>query len=223
MNIKHLILAAAFLTVTPFLNGQTTSTSKTVTAEVVAVHGQKLIYKQDGKILEAEIPPTVRFDVGGKQLTLAELEPGSTVTATITTKTTEIPGEKIVTVKNAEVMHVNGRTVVLKHENGEFKKHSVPGDFPIMADGKKTTVYKLKKGMKISATFTEQKPATLVTEKEMTAMATLPEKPEPAPEPAQAAPATKLPKTGSHVALLGVFGLMSLGAGLGLRRLRRRS
>lgn len=224
MSLKSVVLTAGLLAVAPFLMAQSTTTSvKTITAEVVAVHGQKLVYKLDGKTLEATIPSSVRFDVGGKQLTLAELEPGSTVTATITTKTTEIPGEKVVTIKNGEVMHVSGRTVIIKHENGTLKKHVVPSDFPIYVDGKKLNIYKIKKGMKVSAYFVEDMPAVTITDKEMAATAALPEKPAPTPEPAKVTAPAKLPKTGSHLPLLGLLGLLSMGAGVSLRGLRRRS
>lgn len=224
MKLKTLVLTAGLLAMAPLVMAQTTTNTKSVTVEVVAVHGQKLIYKMDGVVKEATIPASTRFDMGGKKLTLGELEPGSTVTATITTKTTEIPAEKIVTIKNADVLHVQGRTVIVRNEDKEIKKHVLPGDFPIYVDGKKLTVYQLKKGMKVSATITEEIPPVTLTEQQLSATAQAPVKPEPAPAPAPAAekPA-KLPKTGSHLPLLGLLGLLSMGAGAGLRGLRRRS
>lgn len=226
MKLNALFLSASLLAFSPALAAQTTTTQKVVTAEVVAVHGNKLIYKMDGVVKEAEIPASVRFDVGGKKLALSELEAGTTVTATIATKTTVVPGEKIVTIKNGKVLHVQGNTVIAQTEDQVIKKHVIPSDFPIIVDGKKTTVHKLKKGMTFSATWVTQAPSTIVTEKEIAeASAKMPEKPAPAETPApvaKAAPA-KLPKTGGHLQLLGLLGLLSLGAGAGLRRLRPRS
>jgi len=229
MKLNALLLSASLLAFSPALTAQTTTTQKVVTAEVVAVHGNKLIYKMDGVVKEAQIPASVRFDVGGKKLSLSELEPGSTVTATIATKTTVVPGEKIVTIKNGKVLHVQGNTVIAQTEDQVIKKHVIPSDFPIIVDGKKTNVHKLKKGMTFSATWVTRAPSTTVTEREIAdASAKLPEKPAaaaPAPAPApvaKAAPA-KLPKTGGHLPLLGLLGLLSLGAGAGLRRLRPRS
>jgi len=104
----------------------------------------------------------------------------------------------------------------------------IPSDFPIIVDGKKTNVHKLKKGMTFSATWVTTAPSTIVTEKEIAeASAKMPEKPAPevapAPAPAAKAAPAKLPKTGGHLPLLGLLGLLSLGAGAGLRRLRPRS
>jgi len=224
MKLNALFLSVSLLAFSPALAAQTTTVSKTITAEVVAVHGHKLIYKQDGVVKEAEIPASVRFDVGGKQLTLAELEAGTTVTATITAKTTVVPGEKVVTIKNGKVVHVQGNTVIARTEDGVVKKHVIPYDFPIWVDGKKLSVAKLKVGMNFTATWVTQKPSTIVTEKEMSAVGTAPVKPAPEVAPAPvAAPAKKLPKTGGHLPLLGLLGLLSLGAGAGLRRLRPRS
>ena len=228
MKLNALFLSATLLAFSPALVAQTTTTNKTVTAEVVAVHGNKLIYKMDGVVKEVEIPASVRFDVGGKKLALSELEPGTTVTATIATKTTVVPGEKIVTINNGKVLHVMGNTVIAQTEDQVIKKQVIPSDFPIIVDGKKTNVHKLKKGMTFSATWVTTAPSTIVTEKEIAeASAKLPEKPAPevapAPAPAAKAAPAKLPKTGGHLPLLGLLGLLSLGAGAGLRRLRPRS
>lgn len=96
-----------------------------------------------------------------------------------------------------------------------------------------------EKGMTISATKIVEVPETVVTQKKILA-GQMPPPPPPAPDqpiliavlvpvpvptaapaPAPEAPAPSLPKTGSSLPLIGLLGLLLMGASFGLRSFRR--
>jgi hypothetical protein len=220
-------------------SAQTSTTTEAKTFEVVAVSGNHVVAKGPDGTKEYTLPPGFQMDMDGKPIAVADLKPGMTVHAVITTKVTT---HKVITneVKNGEVMNVTAYSLIVKTGDG-YKKFTPEtlksGDVMIFKDGQEVHLSELKKGDMISATIVTVHPPTTVTERQINASAkAAPKKEEPAPaaaaaapaaEPAPAAPAAEpkpahkhLPKTASSMPLVALLGVLSLGAGLGLTALR---
>jgi hypothetical protein len=217
--------------------------------EVVYVSGNNLVVKmENGEVRSVTVPDSARATVDGKELSIHELKPGMKLQRTITTTTTP---KVVTTVRSVQgkVFHVNApSSVILTLADGTNKQYKVPKGQKFMIGGEEKTVFDLKKGMNVTATVVTQVPETVVAQqRNVTGSAPPPpatpamegallieEAPAPkqvasaapaaAPAPAAAAPEpapSTLPKTASPVPLIGLLGLLSLAAGLGLRALRR--
>jgi len=209
---------------------QTTST-EIRQGEVLAVYGSHLVVKTDtGETKEFDVPEGFKFDHKGQMIGIEDLKPGMILTAAITTTTTPTV-VKTEEIKNGTVMHVAGRSAIIRNDaTGETKKYNnIPGDFVFYgSDGNPKTIYDIKKGEKVTAHIVHETSET-VTETDWDVMASDAPKAaapapaaKPAPKPAPApAPAPTLPKTGSLLPLVGLVGLLSLFAGLGLGVIRR--
>ena len=189
---------------------------------------------------EITVPEGFRFDVDGKSLSVSELKPGMAGTATITTKTTVVP-VTVTEVKNGVVMQNMGSSILVKTDGG--MKMFSQGDMDkrgvkIMKDGKAVDISELRANDQLTATIVTSKPPRILTEKQVRASLAKSAGGGGAPAAAAAAPAhstaaapaatsgaepRKLPKTASQLPLLGLVGLASLIAGLGLTVRRRRS
>ena len=89
--------------------------------------------------------------------------------------------------------------------------------------GKRVDPTQLRKGDSVSATVVTKQPPVTMTEQDLRAWVSVPP-PEPVPRVTRVAkveeiPAT-LPKTGSRLPLLGLFGLVLVAAGAGLTLVR---
>jgi LPXTG-motif cell wall-anchored protein len=212
---------------------------------VIYVSGNELVVRlSDGVVEHFVVPESETFTVDGKQMTIAELKPGTHLTQTITTKTTP---KTIVTVRTIEgrVWHVNPPSyVILTLPDGTNKEYNVPKGQMFNINGKQDTVFELRKGMNVSAMVVTEEPVIEASmHKSVTGVAPKPqpqahvpdtvavllvESPNQPPQPtatttttASAEPAPKaLPKTGSKWPLVGLLGLGSLGAGMLTRRVR---
>jgi len=176
----------------------------------------------------------------GKSLSVSELKPGMAGTATITTKTTVVP-VTVTEVKNGVVMQNMGSSILVKTDGG--MKMFSQGDMDkrgvkIMKDGKAVDISELRANDQLTATIVTSKPPRILTEKQVQASLAKSAGGGGAPAAAAAAPAhstaaaptatsgaepRKLPKTASPLPLLGLVGLASLIAGLGLTVTRRRA
>ena len=194
------------------------------------------------------MPADFRFNVDGKMLSVQELKPGMAGTATITTKTTVTP-VTVTEVKNGTVMKNLGTSIIVRTDGG--MKMFSQGDIDkrgikIMREGKPAEISDFRDNDKLTATIVTTKPPRVMTEKEVNA--TLAKSgggagtpaaaaaagaataaPSTAAAPSHSAAATsgaapkKLPKTASPLPVLGLAGLASLVAGLGLTVRRRRA
>jgi len=232
-KVVFLVIVAALLVTGAAFAQQTTAKVEKAEVEIVYVSGNTVVFMLDGKVQQREMPADFKIDVGGQMVPLSALKPGQKVMVERTTTTTTLPPEKVVTVRNGEVVQVVGRTLMYR-ENGESKKVTVPGDFKFTIDGKELTIAQLKPGMKLTATVVKETPGKTTETKALKAAAA-PEKPKPAaaapPPPApEAAPAPAaepakktLPKTASPMPLVGLAGgaLFLLGSGLSALRRRR--
>lgn len=214
---------------------QTTAKVEKAEVEIVYVSGNTVVFLLDGKVQQREMPADFKVDVGGQMVPVSALKPGQKVQVERTTTTTVLPPERVVTVRNGEVVQVVGNTLVYR-ENNENKKVVPPKDFKFNVEGKQVGVSELRPGMKLTATIVKEVPGKTTETKALKAAAE-PEKPKPAaaappPPPAPtAAPAPppppppapekkKLPKTASPMPLVGLAGgaLFLLGSALRRRR-----
>jgi LPXTG-motif cell wall-anchored protein len=158
-------------------------------------------------------------------------------TATITTHTTVTP-VTVTEVKNGTVVQRSGSTILVRTGN-EVKKFT-QGDLDkrnmkIMRDGKPAQASDFREGDQLTATIITTKPPQVLTQREVQATLAASKAAETAPRPAPpsdpvtpatstapAAPAAPamLPKTASSRLLIPFVGVLSLAAGLLLRRRR---
>ena len=204
--------------------------------EVVYVSGNELVVKmEDGSLRHfANVSESARVTVDGQELGIHDLKPGMKLQKTVTTTTTP---KTITTVKTVtgKVWHVTPPTsVILTLEDGTNQQFKIPKDQKFNVDGQMVDAWGLKKGMKVSATKVVEEPTVEVAhQQQLTGSMPPPPPPPPADAPiiiavvtppatpaAATAPA-ELPKTASDLPLIGLLGLTSLGAALGLRLIRR--
>jgi LPXTG-motif cell wall-anchored protein len=220
---------------------QTSTTTETKKFQIIAVDGNQLVVKLPEGTRELTVPDDFRFEVDGKQLSVQELKPGMTGTATITTKTTVTP-VTVTEVKNGTVLHSTGTSILVRTDEGNkmFTQSDIDKrGIKIMREGKPAGISDFRANDQLTATIITTKPPRVVTEKEVQATLakagapaapaasapSTPQTPAAPPETAAAtsgAPAKKLPKTASPLPVLGLVGLASLLAGLGLTVRRHR-
>src|SRR5208337_457222 len=242
-----LAVGAIALTVTLSMSAQvqteTTTTSgpaatevKVDRANVVLVDGNDLVVKtQGGKLVHfANVSESTTATVDGQQLGIHDLKPGMTLERTITTTTTP---QTITTVKHVTgtVWQVNPpSSVILTLENGTNQQFKIPDGQKFNIDGQMTDAWGLRQGMKVTATKITEVPEEVVEQQKQYAGTMPPPDPPadlpilvvvlmpadaPAPAPAEVASAT-LPKTASHLPLIGILGVLALISGFGLRASR---
>ena len=181
--------------------------------EVIAVDGNDLVVRLPEGTRQINVPPGFVFTVNGKPLSVSDLKPGMSGTATITTTTTVTP-VTVTEVKSGTVALVSGTAVYVRTPEGvrlftqsELDKRGMK----IFVDGKPRAVNELHEGNKLTATIITTKPPSIVTEKEVqatlaktgaapAAAAAAPApapapapRPAPAPSAAQAAPPAAAP------------------------------
>jgi len=156
------------------LHAQTTRTpageaqvkTEQMTGEVVSVQGHNLVVKMqpDGALRTFNVPADREFIIDGQTRHVADLKPGTTLTATVTT-TTQPVTVRTTSVLNATVTYIQGHYVILRLENGETKAYTVPDSYKFTVEGKPATVFDLKKDMKVSATKIVEDPTTEISTK----------------------------------------------------------
>ncbi|MGA9585357.1 MAG: LPXTG cell wall anchor domain-containing protein [Terracidiphilus sp.] len=228
-------------TSTSTTSGAATHQVKVEKGTVVLVSGNDLWVKdQAGQIRHfPNVPESARVSVNGQQLGIHDLKPGMTIERTTVTTTTP----KLITTTQTvtgKVWYVNPPlSVILTMEDGKNQEFKIPNGQKFNVNGQMTDAFGLKKGMQISATKIVEVPETVVTQKRELA-GQMPPPPPPAPDqpvliavlvpvpvpaaapaPAPEAPAPALPKTGSSLPLIGLLGLLLMGASFGLRSFRR--
>lgn len=219
--------------------GRPTVTTEVKSATVVYVSGNDLVVKaDDGTVKHFVVPDSTRVTVDGKSLSVHELQPGMRLTRTITTTTTPQNVETVRTIQG-KVWYVSPPSnLILSFPNSPNKQYKVPSGALFDVNGKKVSIFHIKKGMAISATIIKDEPMTVADSSrsvtgEAPAPAPAPATPPPTPpvmgvlliEQPHAAPPqvaeNTLPKTASPIPLIGLLGLLSLGAAAGLGALRR--
>jgi hypothetical protein len=133
--------------------GKTEVTTEQITGEVVLVDQNILLARMQpsGQYRMFNIQPTQQFMIDGKSKRLADLTPGTFLTATAITTTQPIT-VRTTTVTNGTVWYVQGNYVIITLDNGQQREYNVPDGFAFTAEGKPATIKDVRKGMKISAT-----------------------------------------------------------------------
>jgi len=222
---KSLIIALAVIVTVGagLVSAQTTYEVKQGT--VLHVYGNHLVVEMaDGTVRDVDVPSDFMFDINGTKTPVSELKPGTVLTQTIATTTTpEVV--KTYEARNAEVVQRKGQTVIFRNEQGQLDMITgIPEGFVVFRDGKQVPIEALAGGDRVTA-YIVHKETKMVTEQEMKVAGFAPAKPAPEPKPIEAAPAPApapvLPKTGSHLPLAGLTGLIALALGLGIAIIRR--
>ena len=244
----RLVFCGALVCLTAAVSlAQTSTTSETKKFQVIAVDGNQLVVKVPEGTRELTVPADFRFNVDGKMLSVQELKPGMSGTATVTTRTTLVP-VSVTEVKNGTVMQAQGNSIIVRTDDGikmftqsDIDKRGVK----IMRDGQPANISDFRANDRLTATIVTAKPPRTITEKEV--QATLAKSggaaapatpasstppaastPQRAAAPSDAAPtsgagARKLPKTASPLPSLALTGVASLLLALGLAVRRHRA
>jgi len=87
-----------------------------------------------------------------------------------TTSTTSGQAQKEVTVERGEVVHVSGKDLVVKMEDGSLRDfHNIPESAKVNVDGQQLGIHDLKPGMKLQRTITvTTTPQTITTVQKVT-------------------------------------------------------
>ena len=166
-------LIGAMVAVTAsFVSAQATSTStESKSFEVIAVNGNDVVARLPEGTRQITVPDSFRFTVNGQQISVHELQPGMTGTATITTRTTVTP-VTVTEVKNGTVALVSGSSVYVRTGNDvklfnqtELDKRGVK----ITVDGKPRAVNELHTGDQLTAVIVTSRPPRVVSEREVQA------------------------------------------------------
>jgi LPXTG-motif cell wall-anchored protein len=212
-------------------------------AEIVYVQGNDLVLKlENGKVEHLVVPDSDKFTVGGKELSVSELKPGTKLTQSIVTTTTPRYVNTVRTIKG-KVWHVNptGR-VIVRLPDGTNQLYTVPSHAKVIVKDKPQGIFGLRKGMTFEATIVTDSSETIYEQTKSAVgheptpatpklvgflLIQKPElKSEPAPAPSDVASveelAPTLPKTGTLQPLAGLLGGLALTASLGLGVVRRK-
>jgi len=166
---------------------QTTTSQHIVNATVISVNGNKVVATDAaGKATEYTIPDGFKFQLGGKDIGVADLKPGMHVSATITTTTTTTP-VYVTEIKTGKVLAVSGNNIVVRGPQGNrvfSNQDAVQRNAKVMKDGQQVLLSDLRAGDNFTAVIVTDHPPTVVSEREVQAMVHA----APEPVPVAAAP-----------------------------------
>jgi len=231
------ILSVALLCVAGVAVAQTVVDTEVRSGTVIGKTDHSVILKMDdGTVKEFPVAPGKTAMVDGKEVGLADLQIGTTLSATVHTIAKPV-AVKTTTIKDGEVVKVVGSSLMTKEADG-FHTYTVPKGFKFNVDGKETGLENLSPGMKLNATIVTT--STKMTTETQRGAVSGKAPPTPAPAPVAAAPAPapapepapapvaekpakkKLPKTAGPLPLIALLGAASLAAGAGLKKFRSR-
>ena len=197
--------------------------------QVLAVHGNDLVYRGAEGVKSVHVPDDFRFEYSGQKLSVHELKPGMMVSAYIKTIKKPVP-MTATEVRSGEVVNASGGIVVIRRDDGKMirvnSKTVTETGAMLTRDGQGVDINQLRVGDVISATIVTEAPPAILTEQEIKAYAADPPKPAPRPKPVVVAQVEEkpaaLPKTAGPLPLVALAGLVLLAAGAGLTATRRR-
>jgi hypothetical protein len=184
------------------------------TSTVVYVAGDDLVIKSaTGKLLNYSVPGGAKFTVGGKQVDISGLTPGTKITAPINTGSDALIVTSVAVVKGKVYGVTPPDGVTLSLAEGT-KDLTVPAGTTFMVDGKKLKVSELKANMMVEATIvTADTTGTAATTAPAQSGALLVAK--------VGAAAEDLPAAGTHLPLFAALGLSCLALGFVLLTYRK--
>jgi RNase P/RNase MRP subunit p29 len=221
-------------------HGEAVKEVKIERGEIVYVKGNTVVLKmEDGSLKEFDdVSDSLSFIVDGKPVNIHNAKVGMKLEKqTIATTTPRV----VTTVETVtgKVWHVTPPSkVILTMENGQNQEFTIPKGQRFMIDGQETDAWGLKKGMRVTAQRVTEVPETIVAQEvKRTGIAPPPPPPpnedvpilvvvaQPVPVPPvqiAAAEPTKpaepmpkrLPKTASHLPLIGLLGVLFCVASL---------
>ena len=150
---------------------QTTSTSETKKFQIISVDGNTLVVRLPEGTREMAVADDFRFNVDGKMLSVQELRPGMSGTATITTRTTVTP-VVVTEVKNGTVMQNLGTSILVRTDDGMKMFSQADIDkrgIKIWREGKVAEISDFRANDKLTATIVTTKPPRVMTEREVNA------------------------------------------------------
>ena len=191
-------LALAQQTTAERVRGSATVSTSQVKGEVVQVEGNDLLVKLSTDDLKTfHVPETRKFHIDGKELSVHDLQPGTTLTATVKTTTTPV------TVRtrsrlSGRVWFAAATTVILTLPDGQNKQYVVKDEDNVRftIEGRPATVFDLRKGMTVSAEKIVEAPDVEITTDTAVvghAPALQAAAPQPAMQPETAAPKSTTP------------------------------
>lgn len=209
-------------TVTTVTHGQPSFDTQVKNAEIVYVEGNDLVLKlENGRVEHLVVPNSDKFTIGGKEVSVQELMPGTKLTQTITTTTTPRYVNSVRTIAG-KVWHVNApKSVILTLPDNKNQLFNIPNDAKFTIDGKEKTVFELTKGMKIKATVIEQtkfsygQAPQVTTPREVGVLLFLGSS-QPQTTVASAEHAELLPETASGLPLVGLLGTLAIVTSISL-------
>lgn len=234
MSIQSRIaVCLASLVLAPVALGQQTGTTTTESTAVrtqvksgvvETVAGNKVVMREADGLHEYNLPDGFKFQLDGKDVGVADLQPGMTVNAAISDKVTT---RQVTTtrIESGTVAQVAPGGIVVREKDGSLKsynfKDAAGNDIYYAKNGKEVPLRNVKQGERLSGTFVSTLPEQQITQRTVVAKAAEPAPP-PAPEPVAVAAATprRLPKTASPLPLLGLLALVAGGVALSLRAAR---
>jgi len=178
-------------TTTEKITGGSSATTQTLNGTVQYVEGNTLVVKMASGDIRSFTPPESRkFMIDGQELTVHDLKPGTRLHAQVVNTQTSVI-DRTTTVGEGKVWYVAGPNVILTLPNGENRQYKVKDDYRFIVDGKKATVFELRKGMVVKAEKIVETPRVeLAQDVAITGTAPKPKAevaaaaPAPAPEPA---------------------------------------
>ena len=158
-------LALAQQTTAERVRGPATFSTSQVNGEVVQVEGNDLLVKlSTGDLKTFHVPETRKFHIDGRELSVHDLQPGTTLTATVKTTTTPV------TVRtrsrlSGRVWYAAATTVILTLPDGQNKQYIVKEEDNVRftIEGRPATVFDLRKGMTVSAEKIVEAPDVEIT------------------------------------------------------------
>jgi hypothetical protein len=248
LSLAAMAAARTPQTKTEVTKGAAAVTTSELKGEVEYVEGNSLVVTMSsGEVRTFNVPESRKFLIDGKELSVHDLKPGTTLTATVTTTETPVM-TRTTTVKTGKVWHVLRNNVIVTLPNGENKQFIVESDTRMTVNGKPTTVADLRKGMVVHAERVVEQPATEITTDTSVvgqappqqapksepapavAQAQTPSEPPPAeaqttpsvPAPAVAAETPMSPKTPDRAPQVVLWGLLLVGAAIAVWLFARR-
>ncbi len=176
-----------------------TTSTRYISGKIVSAYGNKVVVEGNEGAREYTVPDGFKFQMGGKDLGVADLEPGMSVSATVTTTTTSTP-VTVTQIRKGKVLAVSGQNVIVRGPSGIRRFHQQDFDKRhvtlLNAEGKEIQVHQLKAGDVFTAVIVTDEPPVVVSEREAQAIlsAESAAAPQAAPLPAAAPPPTEAPQ-----------------------------